>query len=285
MPDAEKLPPEFYLRPENFARERRAVFAAAWLPLGRRDALVHTGDYLCASLGGWPVFAIRNESGACTAYRNQCRHQGLAVLDTGAGNCAELRCRYHGWRYDLAGRFLGAPPLSAPGNPADPLHNLAPITAESWAGLLFVHFGVAPPPLARALAGAPDPAGLRCHAEIATEIEANWKIVVEHCLGRSRSARRHTLWPSLVIEACPEGIVIRQVIARSFQRTRLVAHCYAAAGSESAQLAAEHRAAEAAKQSCAERQAALAVGADIAPVPSPDLLAFHDYLRAANRAA
>lgn len=282
MPEAEKLPPDFYLRPENFARERRAIFATSWLPLGRQATLARSGDYLCASLGGWPVFAIRRENGACAAFRNQCRHQGLPVLDSGAGHCAELRCRYHGWRYDHSGNFLGAPPLSAPADPADQMYNLAPVATGGWAGLLLVHFGAMPPALASALAGAPDTTGLACHAEIVTEIEANWKLVVEQCLGSVEQRRRYRLFPCLIIEAAPDGIVIHQVIARSFQRTRLVMHCYTAADGDSAQFAAASRAAEAVKQRAAARQVALAAGRDIALPPSPDLAAFHDYLRAVD---
>jgi nitrite reductase/ring-hydroxylating ferredoxin subunit len=275
--EAERPAPEFYLRPENFARERRAIFATAWLPLGRGDRLAAPGDYICASLGGWPVFAIRDETGACAAFRNQCRHQGLAVLESGTGNCAELRCRYHGWRYDFAGRFRAAPPLSAPADPGDPMHNLAAVAAESWAGLVFVHFGAAPPPLRAGLEDAPDLAGLRCHAEIATDIEANWKIVVEHCLGLSEAVGRRYLFPCLVIAGPADGVVVWQVIARSFQRTRLVAHCYEAASGAGAE-----RAAQAVQRSAAERQVGLAAGGDIAPPPSPDLRAFHHYLRAVD---
>jgi len=50
-----------------------------------------------------------------------------------------LRCPYHSWTYDLAGRLLRAPHTEdvAGFEPAD--FALHPIAADTWGGFLFLH--------------------------------------------------------------------------------------------------------------------------------------------------
>lgn len=296
---AAALPASLYTRPEAFQRERRAVFASRWLLLARETALEAPGDHVAATLGGWPVFAIAEEADAPGlvrrgAFRNVCRHQGLPLFDPGAGHCEQIRCRYHGWTYDLAGRFVSAPPKVAPSDPADPRHHLERVGAAGFEGLLFVHLGAAPPPLETsldALGPALAAAGfgaLRFEGERATDIDANWKVVVEQSLAACPPDIARTLqWPCTILDAVPGGAVLHQVIARAFQRTRIVHHVYAEPGAEAraAKLLAEtSRQAEALKTASAAAQAALESGIAPAFAESPALAAFRALVRQAHRA-
>src|SRR5262249_33617504 len=152
--------------------------------------------------GGWPLFGIRDDTGAVHALRNVCRHQGLPILDLGGGHCAALRCRYHGWSYARDGAFASAPPMVTPADPKDPMHRLPALPTLQRDTLLFVYPGQGAAPSAVKLKEMPSLAGLAFREELAVDIEANWKMVMEHCLGRDDDAegRRHWLWPSLVIE-------------------------------------------------------------------------------------
>ncbi|TXL80281.1 Rieske (2Fe-2S) protein [Vineibacter terrae] len=216
------LPARLYLEPDAFTHERQALFAHAWQMLGRADALAATGDYVCQILGGWPVFAARSDAGIA-AFHNQCRHQGLPVVDAGAGRRTELRCRYHGWTYDLAGRFVQAPPKVAPSQPHGPECNLPTVRIERRHGLLFIHVEADAAPFddAPALAGVE---ALRPRGDATVDIDANWKAVVEHLLDEAPQAGRHWLWPTLVIDHAADARIIHQVIPRTHLRTRLVLH-------------------------------------------------------------
>jgi nitrite reductase/ring-hydroxylating ferredoxin subunit len=279
----EPLPAEFYAQPEAFQRERRSVFRGAWLLLARVGALQNPGDYVAQSLGGWPVFAIVDPTGAPKAFRNVCRHQKLPLFDTGAGHCEQIRCRYHGWTYDTAGRFRSAPPPVAPSGALS--SNLEPLAAERLHGLLFVHLDDDPPALAASapdLAAALTAAALETHgfqSETATDINANWKLVIEQALADCRGGvARKLAWPCLILETGDDGAVIHQVIARSFHRTRIHHHCYGAATSAEQAIS---RAAEW-KTSALARQAALEAGG-VAPLPvSTELEGFRGRLRAAH---
>jgi len=226
MTSAAPLPAALYAGPEAFQRERRTVFQAAWLMLARADQVRAPRRYVAQSLGGWPVFAIADAAGTPHAFRNVCRHQGLPLFDSGTGECAEIRCRYHGWTYDAAGNFRGAPPQSAPLDPADPLHHLGEVATAVVRGLLLVHLGT---PGERSEIGAALES-LAFAGESVSDIDANWKLVVEEMLrGAGLGGAREFLWPTLIVDAHPDGAVVHQVIPRAFQRTRIHHHRYGTA--------------------------------------------------------
>ena len=283
MSPSEPLPAELYTRPETFQRERRGVFESAWLLLARAGALKRPGDYVAQNLGGWPVFAIAEAGGAPRAFRNVCRHQKLPLFDSGAGHCEQIRCRYHGWTYDTNGRFISAPPQVAPGG--DLSHDLEPVATEQLQGLLFVHLGQDAPALADslpALASALTEVGLETlgfQAEITTDIDANWKLVMEQAIEASvPDITRTAAWPCLILDRMDGGAVLHQVIARSFRRTRIHHHHYGASGAgEAAATHADHW-----KAGALARQSALESDAAAAPPISPELESFRNRIRAAH---
>jgi nitrite reductase/ring-hydroxylating ferredoxin subunit len=279
----EPLPAALYTRPEAFQRERRSVFESAWLLLARMAALPRPGAHVAQSLGGWPVFAIAGASGAPRAFRNVCRHQKLPLFDSGAGHCEQIRCRYHGWTYDTAGRFVSAPPQVAPSGELS--HDLEPVAMGQLHGLLFVHIEEDPPPLAESLpALAPALAQAKLEtllfqAETVTDIDANWKLVMEQALAAGIPGGVRTVeWPCLILDVANGGAVLHQVIARSFHRTRIHQHRYGA--SPLAEQILAHTAQW--KASAAARHAALEAGS-AAPAPgSPELERLRKRLRAAH---
>jgi len=285
------LPAALYTRPEAFQRERRSVFQRAWLLLARADTVQAPGDYAAQNLGGWPVFAIADADGSPAGFRNVCRHQGLPLFDTGTGRCEQIRCRYHGWTYDNAGRFVSAPPKVAPPEPNNSLHQLESVAAGRRHGLLFVHLGAVPPPLASSLP-ALDAAAiaarfdtLEFHAETVTDIDANWKLVMEQAAAAKDGVMRTIEWPGLILDSSPEGAVVHQVIARGFERSRVHHHHYVASGTDAAVLLGRTAAAAIAWMAgCAAAQATLGSGGALAIAETPALADFHARVRASHSA-
>jgi nitrite reductase/ring-hydroxylating ferredoxin subunit len=210
------VPAQWYCQGEPFQHERKTLFASVWQLLGRADSLQKPGDYLCANLAGWPVFALLNEKGELGAFRNVCSHQRMAVLDPGTGNCPNLRCKYHGWTYDLDGRFVSAPPLVAPAGAANDLQRIA---VDLWQGLVFIALNRAQQGLADSLAQLPALDHLHFHGERATDLGCNWKLYVEHCLSEDLWSWS---WPNLIARHGERNAEVQQVIPRSFSRTRVV---------------------------------------------------------------
>jgi len=228
---AAPLPSAWYVEPDAFVRERRAIFAQAWQMIARSDALARAGDYVCHNLAGLAVFVMRDEAGRIGAHLNVCRHQGLPVLDSGSGSVPQLRCRYHGWTYNLDGSFKEAPLKYEPADPTRPEHRLGSVPLLAWRGLLFVSpegtpadFAASIAPLDAALG--PAATALPLEAEIATDIGCNWKLLAEHWLAQ---AERRRLWhfPTLALEPGEDSLVVQQVIPRTHARTRVVSHVLA----------------------------------------------------------
>lgn len=219
--------PDAYTQGERFQLEKRRLFTEAWLPFCAGAQLAAPGAFVSHSIGGWPIVAIRGPDGVARAFRNVCRHQGMPVVETPAGSCAALRCRYHGWVYDLAGAFVSAPPLAAPRDTAASIHHLAALSLDESNGLIHVR------DRARDDAPAPrlDVAGAFVGATT-TDIDANWKTVVEALLP---DAAWRFAWPL----AFTGDRVVRQIVPRSFLRTRVIDLSFGDAAPDAAALKAD----------------------------------------------
>lgn len=288
VPEKEQsLPADWYTKPEAFSREKRKVFTEAWLLLCRSDQLGQAGNYVALGIAGWPVVAMADATGAAHVFRNVCRHQGLPIFDSGSGHCELVRCRYHGWTYDLSGRFVEAPPTVAPADPNDPIHHLDPVAFVERDGLLYVHLGRGRVPAPEVLI---DPTirfdALRFRQEHAVEIMANWKLAVERQLASplSAGATRSWCWPNLIVDVAETGAVVSQLVPRAFQRTRVVRHLYARPEIDEARLAAwvaaEAQAAQAQKAEAEADHTALHTGSSRPQELGPAVLPFYERLRA-----
>ena len=133
----ETLPAEWYVSCDHFAREREAIFKRHWWMLARAEQLARPGDFVAGSVAGYPVFVIRGRDGGLLGFHNICRHRAGPVVRGGHGHCDVLRCRYHGWLYDLAGRLKKAPGITLGEDFEAADFSLFPIRVESWNGMVF----------------------------------------------------------------------------------------------------------------------------------------------------
>ena len=98
-----------YSDPAVFERERREVFAKAWIIVGHVAEVAAPGDFTTGDIGGEPVVVVRDEDGSLRAFSNICRHRAARLAD-GSGSCGKvLRCPYHGWTYRLDGTLAAMP--------------------------------------------------------------------------------------------------------------------------------------------------------------------------------
>lgn len=256
--DSAPLPIAWYTGADAFSHERRTLFAHEWQMIGRADQLATPGAYVCANLGGWPVFVMRDTAGALGAFRNACRHQNLPVLENGAGTSKRLRCRYHGWTYDFTGAFVSAPPMVAPPDPAAPDHHLQRFAVAQWRGLVFINPDptVEPPAAALDALVPRDRAPLeqwRFRGEIVTDFNCNWKILADRYAGSGED----WYFPGLALEADGPGIIVHQIVPRTHLRSRVVHHLYVPDGADAAMIeAAVARAGAAAARDKARADAA-----------------------------
>lgn len=219
-----------YTAGDQFQREKRGLFARTWLPFCAAGQIAKSGEFVNHTLGGWPILAIRGSDGVPRAFHNVCRHQSMPVVDKPAGQCDQLRCRFHGWTYDLAGAFVTAPPLVAPTDPDPAARHLRPVTLEDSDGLLFVRLESAAD--VRPSFGLD---GRRFAGSVTTDVDANWKAFIESMLPDDSW---HFVWPVAFLGTVDGARVVRQVIPRTFSRTRIVDLLFADSDAAQARVAA-----------------------------------------------
>lgn len=182
------LPAASYVAEAAWRRERRRIFGRTWLLAGHVDQLPSPAGACAVTVAGWPLVLVRSAEGALRAFHNVCRHRAGPLLWEGEAEAgASLRCRYHGWRYALDdGALLQTPAFGGEVDRA--CLGLHAVHLAEWRGLLFVHLGASPSPLARALGDLPaqleglELEGFRLRRSATHHLTCNWKTYVENYL-------------------------------------------------------------------------------------------------------
>lgn len=115
-----------------------------WQPVYRTCDLLPDRPVSVQVLGqGITLYRVR--TGQAFALAERCPHRGT-LLSLGDVCGSELRCLHHGYRFDGSGRCT-----EAPGENRASLDRLRvdAYAVREYLGLVFVHFGKAPPPLPR----------------------------------------------------------------------------------------------------------------------------------------
>ncbi len=223
---------EDYSQGEAFQAEKRTIFSTQTLPLCAEGQLASPGDFVAATVGGWSVFGVRDKEGVVRVLRNACRHQNMQVVATPSGNCESFRCRFHGWTYDLQGRFVSAPPPVAPKDPQSADLHLASLPSAISSGVVFFSLAGPPAPIEVGVSGA-------YGGTLTTDIACNWKIVVEHLLAEHAPSPDFTwTWPLLTVRRAGAVTIMQQIVPYTFLRTRLFTHMFGGGADEAKQAAA-----------------------------------------------
>ena len=190
---ARTLPARVYSDPELFRVQRERIFARTWQYAGFDDLVKVAGQVFPFTLMPGtldePLVLARGADDEVRCLSNVCTHRGTLVVE-GAGVLTQLRCRYHGRRFQLDGRFHSMPefeqtkdfPSKSDDLPEVPLawfERFAMVALAPAMGFMDVM-----EPIARRLSGAlpfaqlvPDPAGARDYV-----VAANWALYVDNYL-------------------------------------------------------------------------------------------------------
>jgi Rieske 2Fe-2S family protein len=178
-----------YRDPEIFRLEADRIFARTWYCLGRSEVVDAPRRYLATDVAGRPIVVLRDGGGVLRAFHNVCRHRGAMICDPGSGGLrGAITCPYHGWSYDLEGRLVGTPNIGKDEIPRDRIH-LYPVRVDEWQGCLFVNLSDDASPLQTWLDRQHDeprqferwePGRLRVAHTTSSDVNANWKILIEN---------------------------------------------------------------------------------------------------------
>jgi PAH dioxygenase large subunit len=180
-----------------FALERERIFSRAWIYLAHESEIPEAGDYVMRAIVDDQFVVVRDESGELRALLNHCRHKGMQICRSEAGNASHFRCPYHGWTYRNDGSLIGVPvQRDAYGDALDKSKlGLLSIRVASYDGMIFGTLSEETPPLEEWLGDARwyldlwtkrSPAGLEVVGPPQRwVVEADWKIVSENFTGDS----------------------------------------------------------------------------------------------------
>lgn len=159
---ASTLPSWAYADPEVLAASRERVFARSWQLVADTDRVKVPGQVhpftLLEGLLDQPLLLTRDRADQLHLLSNVCTHRGNLVAESDGVEQA-LRCRYHGRRFGLDGRFLSMPEFEqAEGFPTEADH-LPRVPFGTWEKFVFASLDPASP-----LEEAIEPVRARCAA-------------------------------------------------------------------------------------------------------------------------
>lgn len=134
-------PPSWvYTSAEVYESAREKIFAKSWQLLGdvlqvRVPGQVQPVRFLEGCIDE-PLLLVRDRADQLRLLSNVCTHRGMIVCEH-AGVETSLRCRYHGRKFDLDGKFTFMPEFEqVAGFPSD-ADNLRQLKLERWGPFLF----------------------------------------------------------------------------------------------------------------------------------------------------
>jgi nitrite reductase/ring-hydroxylating ferredoxin subunit len=179
------IPRERFTSVDFLALEYERLWPRVWQVACRVEEIPEPGDFVEYVIGDRSSFVVRTGAGEVRAFHNTCIHRGTA-LASGCGRFrGEIRCPFHGWRWDLDGNSTFV--LDAHEFPAEPAADLRlrDVRCETYGGFVFVNFDPDAPSLVGWLEEIPGyfdpyrPERMCFTSHKTTVLPANWKVVVD----------------------------------------------------------------------------------------------------------
>lgn len=137
---AKTIHSDFYLKPDYFEQSREKIFAQSWQFVGDTDQVKEPGWVTPVNLLerylDEPIVLSRDQEGKIHCLSNVCTHRGNLLVEK-ACKLHDIRCKYHGRRFHLDGKFLSMPEFKEVENFPSPEDNMASLPLFQWGKWLF----------------------------------------------------------------------------------------------------------------------------------------------------
>jgi phenylpropionate dioxygenase-like ring-hydroxylating dioxygenase large terminal subunit len=181
------IPAKPYYCPGWFAREREAVFRKSWIYVGHVCELPSEGSFIRRDLEvlSASLLIVRGKDDQLRAFHNVCTHRGTQLVEEVQGKRATFSCPYHMWTFGPDGALLSAPDFES-FNLEKKDCALKQVAIDICAGMIFVNFSAASPPLRDWLGSLADEletlpvAQATTFSEYTYSIDANWKLTYDN---------------------------------------------------------------------------------------------------------
>lgn len=137
---AKTLHTDFYTDPTLYEWSKEKIFAPSWQFIGDAGVVKEPGD--CAPFTllehflDEPLVLTKDVNSQLNCLSNVCTHRGTIVVHE-ACKVPQLRCRYHGRRFRLDGKFQSMPEFKEVQDFPSADDDLAQLPVHQWGPLLF----------------------------------------------------------------------------------------------------------------------------------------------------
>lgn len=133
---ARTITSDFYTDRDYFELSKEKIFARSWHIVGaadRKESL--TPMLLLPGFLDEPILIVKaGEKNKCVS--NVCTHRGKILVEEPCDGDG-IRCRYHGRRFSLDGKFLSMPEFEGVSDFPDETDDLRQLPLSEWMGFLF----------------------------------------------------------------------------------------------------------------------------------------------------
>jgi phenylpropionate dioxygenase-like ring-hydroxylating dioxygenase large terminal subunit len=192
-----KLLAKVYNEPAIFELEAKKIFSKTWIFLAHETEIPWPGDYVLRRVINDSFIVTRDEDGEIHVLFNMCKHRGMQLCRSDAGNASHFRCPYHGYTFSNTGKLQGVPfekeAYGPEGLDKDEYSMTAAPKMEIYKGLIFASLNPDVPPLEEYIGDMgwyldfyleKSPAGLEViGAPQRWVMPADWKLAAENFIG------------------------------------------------------------------------------------------------------
>ncbi|MDQ3832700.1 MAG: aromatic ring-hydroxylating dioxygenase subunit alpha [Actinomycetota bacterium] len=192
-----KLLAKVYNEPAIFELEAKKIFTKTWIFLAHESEIPWPGDYVLRRVISDSFIVTRDEDGQIHVLFNMCKHRGMQLCRSDAGNASHFRCPYHGYTFSNTGKLQGVPfekeAYGPEGLDKDEYSMTAAPKMEIYKGLIFASLNPDVPPLEEYIGDMgwyldfyleKSPAGLEViGAPQRWVMPADWKLAAENFIG------------------------------------------------------------------------------------------------------
>jgi choline monooxygenase len=137
---AKTIATDVYLKAEFFELAKEKIFARSWQFIGDTDQVKENGWVtpvnLLENYINEPLLLSRDKSGNLNCLSNVCTHRGNLLVEKPC-KLNDIRCKYHGRRFQLDGSFLSMPEFKEVENFPSADDNLTKLPIFKWGKWLF----------------------------------------------------------------------------------------------------------------------------------------------------
>lgn len=137
---AKTLTTDFYTNPEYFEKSKEKIFSRTWQYIHHKHDVSKPGTVqpftLLENFLNEPLLLSRDKQDQLYCLSNVCTHRG-ALLVTKPCTLHDIRCPYHGRRFQLDGNFLSMPEFKEVENFPSPDDNLTRLPLHVLGPMLF----------------------------------------------------------------------------------------------------------------------------------------------------